>query len=164
MHTHTHTPHLNTYISHKHTHHIYHTHIYTYMCTDIHTTSHLNIYISHTYIHHTHIIHAHHTHLYISHIHTAYIYKLHTPYTAHTLNLKPRDAAIGACRVALLQILRNARLLQLLGKKKFLFVARYLKLICFPSTFFMCCVMSVNTVAWERYSILLCLLAPSPPS
>jgi hypothetical protein len=84
MHTHTHTPHLNTYISHKHTHHIYHTHIYTYMCTDIHTTSHLNIYISHTYIHHTHIIHAHHTHLYISHIHTAYIYKLHTPYTAHT--------------------------------------------------------------------------------
>lgn len=52
-----------------------------------------------------------------------------------TLNLKPRDAVIDACRVALLKIVRNLRLLMLLGKKV-LSVASYLKLICFLSSSF----------------------------
>lgn len=37
-----------------------------------------------------------------------------------TLNLKPRDAVIDACRVAILQIFKNVRLLKLLGKTPFL--------------------------------------------
>lgn len=62
-----------------------------------------------------------------------------------TLNLKPRDAVIDACRVALLQFLRNTRLLKLLGKK-FLSVARYPSLICFLSTF--CVLCDVSEHSW----------------